>query len=120
MGRSSGILLHLLRIPRSSRIGQGILVTCVEMISIALLNAAQPVSVAEPKDIAVELKTASALHQRADYAHSIPLLKQIVKVSPQNYLANLLLGEDLLRSGKPQDALGPLQAASAARPEEVD
>jgi tetratricopeptide (TPR) repeat protein len=69
-----------------------------------------------PEDVATLLKTATALHQQGDFAHSIPILRRIVQRSPRNYVANLLLGEDLLRSGSLQDALIPLQVASEARP----
>ncbi len=120
MGIHSGILLRSSSNPRFKRSSARILTVCGQTIALTLLGAAQRVDATASEDIATQLKTASALHQRADYAHSIPLLKRIVKASPRNYLANLLLGEDLLRSGRPQDALGPLQVASAARPEEVD
>lgn len=70
---------------------------------------------AEPVGLQAQLETATALHRRADYAHSIPLLRQILAASPHNYTANLLLGEDLLRSGNPHEAITPLQAAAEAR-----
>ncbi len=63
-----------------------------------------------------QLKTAQSFHQRGDYAHSIPILMQLVRISPRDYSSNLLLGEDLFRSGRPRDALGPLRVASGARP----
>ena len=58
------------------------------------------------------------LHQKQDYAHSLPLLERARKLQPQNYFVNLLLGMDLLRTGKPADALAPLRIASRARPKE--
>ena len=93
---------------------------CLEASAIVLMNAARPEKSTCTEDITAELTAASALHQRADYAHSIPLLKRIVQASPGNYLANLLLGEDLFRSGKPLDALGPLRVASEVRPDQMD
>jgi tetratricopeptide (TPR) repeat protein len=87
-------------------------------LAIALLAVATVIHATEPEDIQAELQAASALHRRADYAHSIPILKRIVQRSPRNYLANLLLGEDLLRSGSVREAMGPLQAASKARPDD--
>lgn len=95
------------------------LALCGWMLAIALPGAAQAVKAKESDEIAAQLKTASALHERADYAHSIPMLKHVVQLSPRNYPANLMLGEDLLRSGKPEDALAPLRAASDARPDDV-
>lgn len=74
--------------------------------------AAPQVGPSKADDIAALLKTASALHERSDYAHSIPILQRIVRLSARNYEANLLLGEDLLRCGKPREALAPLRTAS--------
>jgi len=91
----------------------------LQVLAIALPSAAQGINPKESEEIAAQLKAASAFHERADYAHSIPILKRIVQISPRNYRANLMLGEDLLRSGKPQDALAPLRAASEARPDDL-
>ncbi len=90
----------------------GIIAPCFMALMIHSLPAAQPVGASKADDIAVLLKTASGLHERSDYAHSIPILQRIVHLSPHNYEANLLLGEDLLRSGKPREALVPLRTAS--------
>ncbi len=61
------------------------------------------------------LKDGALLSRQADYAHAIPILLRARQLAPQNYLANLLLGEDLLRSGHPSSALAPLQTAAAVR-----
>jgi len=95
------------------------LTACIAVLTVALLASARRAGATEPEEITAQLKAASALHQRADYAHSIPMLKQIVRASPRNYLANLLLGEDLLSSGRPQDALVPLRTASQSRPDDL-
>ena len=87
-------------------------------LAITLLVAARAVHATEPDEIATQLQAASAFHKRADYAHSIPILKRIVQKAPGNFMANLLLGEDLLRSGSPQEAIAPLQAASNAHPDD--
>jgi tetratricopeptide (TPR) repeat protein len=68
------------------------------------------------QDVAAELRKAAALHQQSDYAHSIPLLKQIVRQSPRDYEANLLLGEDLLSSSNIHEAIAPLEMACKVRP----
>jgi len=86
------------------------------LLAVALPFFAQPVPAAQPGELQSRLDAANAFHKQADYARSIPLLKQIIKEEPRNYLANLLLGVDLLRSGSPRDALAPLHAASAAQP----
>ncbi|MGA2889959.1 MAG: hypothetical protein ABSE51_18075 [Terracidiphilus sp.] len=83
-------------------------------LAIALVLAATLAAASEAENIAAQLKTASAFHRRAEYTHSIPILKRIVQTSPSNYLANLLLGEDLYLSWNAQDALAPLETAAEA------
>ncbi len=85
------------------------------VLAITLLLSGRAISATSVTDSASELKNANALHEQGDYAHSIPLLKEIVKGSPRDYKANLLLGEDLLRSGDPEAALAPLRIASESR-----
>jgi tetratricopeptide (TPR) repeat protein len=86
--------------------------------SCVLLLAARALAAMPPDDLAALLKSATAFHQQGDYAHSIPLLKQIVQLSPHDYEANLLLGEDLLQSGSAQEALAPLHVAAEVKPED--
>lgn len=57
-------------------------------------------------------------HQREDYAHSIPILRRAYQIDRQNYFVNLLLGIDLLRTGRPAEATGYLKHASRIRPKE--
>jgi len=64
------------------------------------------------------LKEGLAFHERADYEHSIPILQRAVHLEPRSYMGNLLLGVDLLRSGKVADAIGPLEIAVTANPKE--
>jgi tetratricopeptide (TPR) repeat protein len=71
---------------------------------------------AAEEDLSAQLKKAEALHQQADFAHSIPLLQRIVRQAPRNYTANLLLGKDLLHSGNFRSAIAPLQRACDERP----
>ena len=118
MGRSR---VESLRWPRGlpfPRLAGTTLATLGEFLAMALLSAPIALLADDSAAIDAQLSSATALHQRADYAHSIPLLKSIVEQSPKNYLANLLLGEDLLRSGSPRDAIVPLQAASELRPDD--
>jgi tetratricopeptide (TPR) repeat protein len=82
------------------------------------LLGALTLSAAQADDSAAELKAASALHDQADYVKSIPRLRKIVARSPRSYLANLLLGEDLLSSGDAHASLAPLRAATAVRPDD--
>jgi Flp pilus assembly protein TadD len=92
---------------------------CFMALMIKSLPAAQQDGPGKTNDSAALLKTASALHERSDYAHSIPILQRIVRLSARNYEANLLLGEDLLRSGKPREALGPLRTASELKNDDL-
>jgi tetratricopeptide (TPR) repeat protein len=58
------------------------------------------------------------LHQQGRFAESIPILEQVRLSAPRNYFANLLLGIDLLRSGKAVEAIPRLKLASLVRPSE--
>jgi predicted Zn-dependent protease len=58
------------------------------------------------------------LHQQARFQEAIPLLERARKLEPGDYFANLLLGIDLLRTGKASDAIPRLQLAARARPSE--
>lgn len=89
-----------------------------QLFAIALLVVAKTISATSPEDPATLLKNAIDLQQKGDYAHCIPILRQILQTSPRNYTANLLLGEDLILMGSVRDALAPLQVASEARPED--
>lgn len=83
-----------------------------------LVVVANTANAIPPEDAATLLKTATAFQQHGDYAHCIPILRQIIQTSPRNYVANLLLGEDLILVGNARDALMPLQVASKVRPED--
>lgn len=64
------------------------------------------------------LKQAFGLHQQARFAESIPILERARKLEPQDYFANLLLGIDLLRTGKANEAIPHLELAARVKPEE--
>lgn len=64
------------------------------------------------------LKEGFALHQQARFAESIPVLERARKLEPQDYFANLLLGIDLLRTGKAVDAIPRLELAARVKPDE--
>ena len=64
------------------------------------------------------LQQGFALHQQAKYTEAIPLLEKARRLDPGDYFANLLLGIDLLRTGKPAAAVAYLRAAERANPEE--
>ena len=63
-------------------------------------------------------KHAFDLHQRAQFTEAIPLLEQARRLEPGDYFTNLLLGIDLLRTGKAREALPRLEIAAHAKPEE--
>lgn len=64
------------------------------------------------------LKQGFGLHQQARYAESIPIFERARKLEPQDYFANLLLGIDLLRTGKTDDAIPRLELAARVNPDE--
>ena len=64
------------------------------------------------------LKQGFQLHQQARFAEAIPILERARRLDPEDYFVNLLLGIDLLRTGKPADAVPRLQLAARARPGE--
>lgn len=64
------------------------------------------------------LKEGFALHQQARFAESIPILERARKLEPQDYFANLLLGIDLLRTGKADEAIPRLEFAARVKPDE--
>jgi len=58
------------------------------------------------------------LHQRNDYSHALPLLRRAWQIRPHDYFVNLLIGIDLLRTGKGADALSFLREAARVGPQE--
>jgi tetratricopeptide (TPR) repeat protein len=91
---------------------RGILPTALLIVVAEIANASPP------EDTATLLKTATALQQQGDYAHCIPVLRRILQTSPQNYTANLWLGEDLILIKNVRDAVAPLQLAAKVRAED--
>ena len=55
-------------------------------------------------------------HQRGDYGAALPVLERALKLRPRDYYANLLVGIDLLRTGRAGDALPRLREASLQKP----
>ena len=58
------------------------------------------------------------LHQHARFSEAIPVLERARKLEPSDYFVNLLLGIDLLRTGKPADAAPRLRLAARVKPAE--
>jgi predicted Zn-dependent protease len=58
------------------------------------------------------------LHQREQYSESLPLLGKAWSLQPHNYFVNLLLGIDLLRTGKTADSVRYLKEAARVNPKE--
>jgi tetratricopeptide (TPR) repeat protein len=58
------------------------------------------------------------LHQHADYQDALPILEQAWQLRPDDYSANLMLGIDMLRTGKNEAAIGFLKEAARLRPNE--
>src|SRR6516162_4860064 len=118
MWECSGNLSSIRRRPRIERLARSLALGFVQS-ALGLWALEERANSIGQQGITGQLEAAAALHERADYSHSIPILKGILQRDPQNYRANLLLGEDLLLSGHPRDALAPLRTASEARTDDV-
>lgn len=64
------------------------------------------------------LKQGFELHQQAKFNDAIPILERARSMEPQDYFANLLLGIDLLRTGKAAESLPRLELAARIKPAE--
>jgi predicted Zn-dependent protease len=64
------------------------------------------------------LKQGFALHQQSRFPDAISVLERARKLEPGDYFVNLLLGIDLLRTGKPTEAVPRLKLAARAKPDE--
>jgi tetratricopeptide (TPR) repeat protein len=89
------------------------------LFAFSLLATGTCAKTAIAQALQTDLQKAAAFHERSDYIHSIPILKRIIRQSPGNYTANLLLGEDLLHTGATHEAVSALQAACGAKPEDA-
>jgi predicted Zn-dependent protease len=69
-------------------------------------------------DFSALLKQGFQLHQQARFTEAIPVLERARRLDPSDYFVNLLLGIDLLRTGKPGEAVPRLKLAAHARPGE--
>ncbi len=69
----------------------------------------------DEKEFQALLKQGFELHQQARFVEAIPVLERARKLEPQDYFANLILGIDLLRTGKPLDAIARLELAARTR-----
>ena len=63
------------------------------------------------------LQQGFGLHEHADYQHSLPVLTNAWKLRPHDYFVNLLLGMDLLRTGKVEDAIRPFGRSVSTTPD---
>jgi len=58
------------------------------------------------------------LHEQARFSEALGPLERARRLKPQDYFVNLLLGIDLLRSGKADEAVARLEVAAHANPGE--
>ena len=91
---------------------------CLVVAAVRPISSAQPPLAPNSADFDAVLKQGFALHQAAQYAAAIKVLEQARRMEPGDYFANLLLGIDLLRSGKAAEAVPRLRVAAKAKPEE--
>lgn len=64
------------------------------------------------------LQRGFALHQQENYAGALPVLERAWKLEPHDYFANLLVGIDLLRTGRAAESVSYLKEAARQRPKE--
>lgn len=83
--------------------------------SVCFVLCAQP---AKQDDFQSLLKQGFALHLQARFLDAIQVLRRARQLEPHDYFANLLLGIDLLRTGRDADALPMLQLAARTKPDE--
>jgi tetratricopeptide (TPR) repeat protein len=84
-----------------------------------MLAACLVARTATQTDFEVLVKKGVTLSQQADYPGAIPVLEQARRLAPRHYLTNLFLGVDLLRSGRPAEAIDPLQVAARENPNDA-
>lgn len=99
-----------------SRLTQRLSFSLSALLAVPLVLRVPTVAAQQDRDR--DLKSASALHDHADYPHSIALLQHVLVTAPRSYAANLLLGEDFFESGLFEKAVRPLIAASEIRPDD--
>jgi tetratricopeptide (TPR) repeat protein len=99
----------------SSPIARGMFVSVLLALAAGRGTGAQDPSESEFQSL---LKQGFALHQQARFAEAIPILERARKLQPQDYFANLLLGIDMLRTGKAAEAVSRLQLAARVEADE--
>jgi predicted Zn-dependent protease len=58
------------------------------------------------------------LHRQARFAEALPVLERARELQPRDYFVNLLLGIDLLRTGRKNEAVSRLELAARTKPDE--
>jgi hypothetical protein len=64
--------------------------------------------------------TALSIHQAWLWRSTAPLFAYTVKVNPKSYLGSFCIGDELLRSGRPDEAIPWLERALAIKPDYLD
>jgi len=95
--------------------GMGVCVT--GLLAVCMWVAARAQGPGED-ELQTLLKQGFNLHQQARFAEAIPVLERARNLEPRDYFVNLLLGIDLLRTGKANEALPRLEEAARAKPSE--
>jgi tetratricopeptide (TPR) repeat protein len=87
-------------------------------MTLALLISAGAQGPSSADDFHSLLQRGFVLHQQENYAGALPLLERAWKLEPHDYFANLLVGIDLLRTGRAEDSVPYLREAARQRPKE--
>ena len=90
-------------------------------VLVAVLALLLPVAAQTPPvgdDFQTLLRRGFEFHQREQYSEALPLLQRAWKLQPHDYFVNLLLGIDLLRTGRAAECIVFLREAGRQRPKE--
>lgn len=91
---------------------------CAVMVMWASTGLSEPAQNPRGDEFRTLMKQGFELHQRARFGEAIPILDRACRLSPDDYFANLLLGIDLLRSGKVEESVSRLEAAARIKTNE--
>lgn len=95
------------------RVGRVILLlAAISLVSLPVLGGAD----AGQDEFRSLLQQGFQFHRQRQYAEALPLLQRAWRLNPRDHAVNLLLGIDLLHTGRSAEAIPHLQAASRAQP----
>ncbi len=91
---------------------------CTVLAVLALLLPVAAQTSPPDNDFQTLLHRGFEFHQREQYSEALSLLQRAWKLQPHDYFVNLLLGIDLLRTGRAPECIAFLKDAGRQRPKE--